>query len=374
MEFIEFLNSQNLVEFESIRQVCEAAPYNLKIKEDEMYPTLYLVCQTDNTPQDISFVKDCNGIIMEKGTNKIICYTFPKGVEMEGVDPKIDQTKSHLEIAIEGALIRLFHYNDMWIVSTKKCINAKRAKWLTHKSFEEMFQEVFPMEILGGLDVNESYSFILCHPENSMVVQYPTAQLYHISTRNMTTMMECEKDIGIAKVPRHGDISILSTLSTTTDLTMEGYMLVDENFNRQKFMSPIYKRAREVWGNTNYRFFRYLELRKEGNDKMVEYLTFFPGDQVKFMGYEQEIIALAQEILQVYLDRHVHRNGVEIPQYYKRLIYDLHGEFLKTRVMTNLPKVMEWIEKLDAKLVCFLYNKSKESKNPQHVQTEMMVE
>ncbi len=374
MEFIKFLNSQNLVEFENIRQVCEAAPYHLKIKEDEMYPTLYLVCQTDNTPADDSFVKDCNGIILEKGTNKIICYTFPKGVEMEGIDPKIDQTKSHLEIAIEGALIRLYHYNGMWIVSTKKCINAKRAKWLTHKSFEEMFQEIFPMEILGGLDVNESYSFILCHPENSMVVQYPTAQLYHISTRNMMTMMECEKDIGIQKVPRHGDISILSTLATTTDLTMEGYMLVDENFNRQKFMSPIYKKAREVWGNTNYRFFRYLELRKEGNDKMVEYLTFFPGDQVKFMGYEQEIIALAQEILQVYLDRHVHKTGTEIPQYYKRLIYDLHGEFLKTRVMTNLPKVMEWIEKLDAKLVCFLYNKSKESKNPQHVQTEMMVE
>ena len=152
-----------------------------------------------------------------------------------------------------------------------------------------------------------------------------------------------------------GDLSILTGLATTSDLSYEGYVLVDGQYHRQKFVSKIYEKAREVWGNTNYRFFRYLELRKIGEEAVEEYLRFFPHDKSSFADHEVQFISLCQHVLDVYIKKNVEKKG-SVPFYLKRLIFDLHGEFLKTRVMTDIVKVMDWLGKLDVKLVCHMYH------------------
>jgi hypothetical protein len=366
MEFIQWIQSKNFENFESLKSVVEAEPYHMKIKTDDAYPTLYLICGTENTSYVESWMKECNGLILEKETNRIVCYTFDKMDDFEDgvVDSRIDPSTSHFEISVEGALMRLFYYQGQWILSTKRCINARRTHWLSKKSFHEMFEEVYPMSQMTRLNENHCYSFVLCHPKNSMVVKYDKGVVYHISTRDMQTMQEIEVDVGVEKVPRmeivNGDISLLGTLSTTTNLSYEGYLLVDGNFRRQKFQSVIFKRARELWGNTNHRFYRYLEIRKMGPTVMTEYLSYMPHEKNSFVDYESKMVELGQYIWNEYMDRHIRKTGKETPYYLKRIIYDLHGEFLSTREKTSVEKIMKWIEKLDVKLQCFFYLKMNE--------------
>ncbi len=366
MEFIQWIQSKNFENFESFKSVVEAEPYHMKIKTDDAYPTLYLICGTESTPYTENWMKECNGLILERDTNRIVCYTFDKMDDFgeDVVDSRIDPATAHFEISVEGALMRLFYYQGQWILSTKKCINARRSHWLSKKSFHEMFEEVYPMSQMNRLNENHCYSFVLCHPENQMVVHYEKGAVYHIATRDMQTFQEIDIDIGIEKVPKmeivNGDISLLSTLKTTENLSYEGYLLVDGNYRRQKFQSVIFKRARELWGNTNQRFYRYLEIRKLGPSIMAEYLSYMPHEKTSFIENEKKMVDLGVFIWNEYMDRHIRKTGKETPYYLKRIIYDLHGEFLSTREKTSVEKIMKWIEKMDVKLQCFFVLKMNE--------------
>ncbi len=361
MEFLQFLKNNNLTSFEAIKNVLEGEQFKLRIKESDLYPSLYLVCQTEESNNTISFVRECNGIILEKETNKIVCYSFEKCEDMESVNPKINLDEARFDIAIDGVLIRVYNYNGVWMVSTKKCIDAKKARWLTQKSFHDMFEEVFPTEKIANLNTNSCYSFILCHPDNNMVVKYEAPRLYHIATRNMETLKEYECDIGIEQSPKqmiiNRDLSLLEQLTTTPNLNYEGYILVDSNYQRQKIVSPYYKRAREVWGNTNNRFFRYCEIRKSGPKLTEEYIKLFPQDTKDFLDYEVRVTNFGKKVFEVYQARHVQRKQIEIPQYLKRVIYDIHGDFLKNRQITDMVKIMNWISNYDAKLLLHLITK-----------------
>ncbi len=373
MEFQNYLRVNNLVTFDQVKAHLESEPFHYRLKVDEaVYPSLYCICATEKSPSNEKWMRECNGLIVEKETNKVVCYTFDKMEDMEEgtVNPVMDAGSSHLELSIEGTLMRVYYYGGRWMLSTKKCVNAAKARWLSKRSFQELFEEVFPVDAFGRMDVNSCYSFILCHPENNMVVQYSAPQIFHISTREMNTFQEMDVDIGIQKVPHQpvvdGDLSILTTLASMTELSYEGYVLVDGYYHRQKFMSNIYKKARDVWGNTNYRFYRYLELRKSGEEALLEYLTFFPHDKDVFAGFEVQFVSLCQHVLEVYMKKNVEKKGT-VPFYLKRLIFDIHGEFLKTRVMTDIIKVMDWMTKLDVKLICHMYHHWQEMlRNPEH--------
>ena len=54
------------------------------------------------------------------------------------------------------------------------------------------------------------------------------------------------------------------------------FVFIDKNYNRHKIRTPIFNKARELWGNTNNRFQRYLELRKDVNlfNKVFVFISF----------------------------------------------------------------------------------------------------
>ncbi len=117
MEFIQWIQSKNFENFESFKSVVEAEPYHMKIKTDDAYPTLYLICGTESTPYTENWMKECNGLILERDTNRIVCYTFDKMDDFgeDVVDSRIDPATAHFEISVEGALMRLFYYQGQWI-------------------------------------------------------------------------------------------------------------------------------------------------------------------------------------------------------------------------------------------------------------------
>lgn len=371
MEFYKFIQEQQINNFDNLKLILENSPFNLKIKDDINFPNLFLIHNQENSDFSLKLVKECNGIIVEKDTFKIVCYTFNKCSDNTSFDETLDLDNLYSEVALEGTLVRLFYYNNKWNLSTKKCIDASKSKWISNKNFLELFNECLNgYNIESYLHQQYCYSFILAHPENNIVINYQACTLFHISTRDMTSLVEVDQFIGINKTDKKKvdktDLPVIfGQILNDSNLLYEGCIFIDHNYNRYKVRTPHFLKVRSLWGNTNNRFFRYLELRKDLN-MLNEYLSYYPRDRDIFMIYEGKVSELANDILLYYMGKHVHKNITVVPFYFAKIIYKLHGDFFKLKVRTDYNKVMLLLYELEAKKVCFMVNhndKSKEIKN-----------
>lgn len=368
MELISFIKDICNYNYDMLIQVLESEPYNLKVKEDIETPELFLIHNTDKSNVSLKIVRECNGIILEKSTFKILCYTFDKCIDCETFDKNINLDNLYIEKAIEGTLLRLYYYNDQWRLSSKKCINAYKSKWLSEKNFGLLFEECINYnEIITKLDINYCYSFILTHPENKIVVNYDNPNAYHISTRDLRTIHEIDINIDVQKTIREfinkdnlegfitNNITNDNILNLQTLINEEGVVFIDNAFNRQKVRTPIFNKVRNLWGNTNNRFYRYLELRCDVN-ALNEYLTYFIYDKEQFLDYEKRIGCIAQSILELYISKHIKKENIKIPYFFSKIIYNLHGDFIKTKVVTNYNKIMLVLLETPPKKIMFMIN------------------
>jgi len=374
MELYNFINNNNINNYESLKSVLESELFNLKIKDDIDYPNLFLIHTYENSVFSNKIVNECNGIILEKDTLKIVCYTFNKCLDSLTND-LIDFDNLYTEPSLEGTLIRLYYYNDIWMLSTKKCLDSSKSRWISNKNFKELFMECFNNYDINNLNKNYCYSFIITHPENKIVINYTENKLFHISTRDMLSLKEIDIDIGFTKlekkyVDKNSLEMVINQINISTDLFFEGYIFIDTNYNRWKIKSPHYNHIRELWGNTNNRLYRYIELRKDLN-LLNEYLYYYNNDINLFNEYENTIKKLSKFILYFYYKKHIEKENIVIPFFIKNIIYELHGSFFKDKIKTNNIKVMLKLLEIEPKKLCFMINKYKESKEDK---SENMVE
>jgi hypothetical protein len=119
---------------------------------------------------------------------------------------------------------------------------------------------------------------------------------------------------------------------------------------------------RELWGNTNNRFYRYLELRKNV-DSLNNYLNYFESDRNIFIEYEKNINCLAKDILSHYILKYVEKGNIKNPYYLGKFLYKIHGDYMKTHVQTNINKILLELYELEPKKLCFMYNHHKKTRN-----------
>jgi len=368
MELNNFIKKHNITSYIDLKNILEREPYNLKIKEDNNYKNLFLIHNCSNSDFNNKIVNECNGIILDKNTLKIICYSFDKCSDEKNIPKNIDIENLFIQYSIEGSLIRLYNYDDKWMISTKKCIDSSKSKWISNKSFVELFYDC-----LGDLDLEDfinpncCYSFIISHPENNIINKNCIPKLYHVSTRLMTTLQEVSQNIGLPFLEKNSinhniqefikDLTL--QLSTDTEKFYEGYMFIDIHYNRWKLQKPYFTNLRELWGNNNNRFFRYLELRKDVN-LLEKYLNYFEYDKLIFLKYEKMIYNLVQVIGEYYSKKHISKVNKNVPFYFSKIIYKLHGDYFKTKIKTNHNKIMLYLFELEPKEIYFMINKYKE--------------
>jgi hypothetical protein len=341
----------------------ESSNFNLKIREDAGYPNLFLIHTQDNSDFKLKLVRECNGIILDKNTFKIVCYTFDKCLDQEVIPDSLNKNELYIENAYEGTLIRLFYYENNWLISTKKCIDSSKARWVSKKSFLELFVETeaeLNYKLVEKLNPNYCYSLLITHPENNIVVNYKNKCLHHISTRDMNTLNEIDINIGLTKPIRTfiNNTNIDETMNSIQnykEYDLEGFIFIDTNYNRWKIRTPIFINMRKLWGNTNNRLYRYLELRKD-SDMLIQYLQYFNDDKDQFINYEYKIKEVATNILKFYVEKHITKSIDKVPYYYSKIIYKLHGDFYKTKIKTNINKVALSLLEIDAKQLCFIIN------------------
>ena len=267
------------------REVLTQAQYCLQIKESEDCILLkYNQIESDFYNE---IVRECRGLIIDKELNPVCIPFFKFGNYGEGYAPELDWSTTRVQEKIDGSLIKVWNYKEEWKVSTNGTVDAYNcdigqvdALMLNcpYKTFGELFDKAKEDANLdfNKLNPNYTYMFELVSPHNKVVVPYENIEIYHIGTRDNTTLEELDIDIGIKKPKQFPLTTLEQCIETASKLTYnhEGYVAVDKNWNRVKIKSPAYVAVHHIKNNGDVNIASIIELIR--TNETEEFLTYFP--------------------------------------------------------------------------------------------------
>jgi len=339
----------------------------------------YMIC----APNDSSLLKNesaefrqaaCNavGTILRKDDHTLLCYGFPKTEEVKVEDNlSFDQPEYNASEYIDGTLLRAYHDGVKWCVSTSGMLDAYQSYWISSKSFGELLDECLgriyknkspfcDSTLAKGLDKDCTYQFILSHPSVHLD-QTKKPCLYHVGAFNNKgfNAVEHTVDPRIRTPQKHVFCSFREMAERLTDQTTvpvecAGYIFYVEE-KRYKLLHPSYLYIRSLLGNTPNLYLRYIEAKAEGKDN--ELLTQFPALRYYSSWVDRSMGMIAKTAYGAYVNKFILKDKTTaIDFYYRPIVYELHGEFIKTSQKVNYQSAYALIWRYHPKRINFLLN------------------
>jgi len=371
MEVINFLNYNNVSAFEDVKMLLNQN--NIIVKEDG---NLYLVYykRDENSLNTLNpFQRSCNGAIFEKDTNRLVCNCYGKFLKMDNdlnENFKANYNDLVFENCIEGTLLRVYYYNGSFRVATKKCIDANKSKWGSEKSFAELFKEGINATHFKNyqFEADKVYFFILKHPENNMVFYNTNISLDLIDIFKISENHEYKEKEGVdvygnklIQLETYNELKEYMNNMSINHMKHQGLVVYNRHDPgiKQRLIFSLYKKAHSLINNEPSIYERFLKMRTN-KELLKEYFTYFPQHEKDFHKMEDEFCRFVDDVHRLYLDTRVFKKEIVIQKNFRKLIYDLHGLYLKDRNPLMRQQVMEHMMTLNSRLFKFLYNNYKE--------------
>ena len=276
------------------REQLEAAPYNLKIKEEGSL----ILFKYNQIASDFSnpIVCECRGIILEKNTWRVVRYAFNKFFNIgEPNAATLDWDSAIATEKLDGSLMSVYYYDDEWRVATNSTIDAYKAPLDNggFKTYGDLFAKAAE---IAGLDYTKlckhyTYTFELCSRYNKVVLDYPDIKLYHILTRDNETFEELDINIGVPKPAEYalGNKEDYENFVASMGEDHEGIVVKDDFNNRVKIKTQSYFALHRLVNNHIMTLTTAIELILK--NETAELLAYFPEfqpyiDQVQLQLHE----------------------------------------------------------------------------------------
>lgn len=336
---LDILDETNLLKVKSVVSHNSKIQYNIVSYNKDM-----LTAETIST-----YGKYRSVIINEAGA--VVGFAPPKSILAEtfmATHPVVNENMVAEEF-VEGTMLNVFFNAGVWEVATKQTIGAN-VRFYTNNvdTFYSMFLDAMQTTglTLDMLDKKNSYSFILQHPKNRIVVPFQNAMLYLVAVYQITfvekTNMYDIVNVGIpasltlcVKTPAiydgwetYEDL-IQQYASINTPYECLGVMMRDPlTGERAKIRNPVYERVRRLRGNQPKLMYHYLSLRKEG--KVGEFLSYFPEHKSAFSMYRNQMHVFTQNIFQYYIQCYMKKANPlsEFPPQYRPHMFNLHRTYI----------------------------------------------
>lgn len=312
-------------------------------------------------------IRECRGLIAEKEYPfKIVCKGFDMFHELDEIpEESLSDPTTRITMAIDGSYMRLYYneHENKWNLATNRCIDAKKARWQSYKTFYDYFQDAsHPMLDYSRLDKKKVYLFVLCHPENRIVKNYNKAKIYHIGTFDGSTdeWKETTENIGIPtpqvidKTQFKGqDIrTIKSFIDTTFAWDCPGYVYQwqdkDGTIKRALIRNENYEYIKELKGNNYSIVEHYLNLRNDGDNpqRFIDFIKYFPEYSV----IEDTLNMVARTVHYQYMEYYIRKTTSIIrDKRIWRILTELHTRYIRTREATTLDIVQQYIRNMSNK-------------------------
>jgi len=366
---------REITDFDETKIILETK--KLLIKE---YGNLFIVKYDKNLcDMNDPDVKKCRGIILEKNTNKLVCVPPPKSEKIEMFnDIKIESTV--YEEFIEGTMINIFKFDGKVYMATRSCIDAL-CNFYSNKTFNSLFSEVIELSKFDKMEDNMNLSFVLQHPENTIVTQYekPAITLvYGITIDDGHVINYSLQDLKQLLIDKDADLEFMIPKQYEVNTHLEVYDIInsmthnepgvilknlESNYLRSKIWNQHYSYVRKLKGNSTSKKYMFLELRQ--TNVINEYLKYFPDDAELFETYRLELYDTTNKLFNFYQNwkvrknsegKHIHQKITEIDYEYRPLCIDLHEAFKQTKIITDKRTVINYIKNLPIAKLLFVIN------------------
>jgi hypothetical protein len=363
---IEFVGNRK---FDEVKELCRRN--NIYIKEgQDKQSDLYLVVSSKvneeeikqeneivNENRNVKLVEQCQGIILEKETNKVVCMAYNKikklndWNDLESIIEDKNVNDISMEYCEDGTVIRLYNYKDVWYTATTRCINANSSYWTSMKSFSDMFWDIFDEKYLQDLDKNYTYHFIILDIDNRIVVKHEQNSLVYISRIHNETFEEDFDNIfkECESIKRTEVISDDEKMIYNDKKRGVIIKIYNENntYSNYRIDYEEYKNLKMIRGNVPRIGVRYLELIGDA-ERLQQLVDNYNEYYFTFSVAQHSLNKAILTIYELYKESHI-KHTVEIKEghmYYKTLrqlhaIYKISGERI------TLDKVREKVYTLD---------------------------
>jgi len=331
-----------------------------------------------NLPEN-TWLKQCVGSIFNSD-HRIVAYTQPlskeiihnKGSTGEVNDIIIDE-QTYYTPYIEGARLILWNCaspgeTPVWTVSTSKVIDGNKASWFSDRSFAEHFWEAASQCNLNIEKLNPyiCYTFILCHPENNVVVNYTTPSLVYINAFNVIELDVNDKIGGLLPIEgfngkyidaincmSHEELIAFLETGTYGNLNCIPGAIVWNKNHRYKVFNNQYKYVRHLIACNNEKHFEqsYLELRNDPS-KVIDIKKYFPHLTLVIKNLENKIFCLCTYLYKIYAEYFITKVKNTVSSPLKKVVFvfirTLHDVYVKDKQKITMKVTMEKLKSFPA--------------------------
>lgn len=331
----------NIKESEFNRQTLNEFDNRIRLTDSDENG-LELYCYTNCTDSDNEYLQQCRGIVFN-GEN-IVMKAFPYTIEYDHTNTEEIKEKilpnfeeCNFYDAHEGALIRLFYFDNKWYISTHRKLNAFRSKWSSQESFGNQFIKAIDSEYIYNkefavslpkkdssiierfqdtLDKNKQYMFLISHSKENRIVcetkNRPT--VFHVGTfvNGELTMTE---NCNIPYPKKHNFSNMNELLNYVNDIDytkLQGIIVFAPNNKQYKINHKEYNLLFNARGNEPSIKYRYLQVRL--NRKLTDMLYHLYPEKINvFDDIENNIYEIVKNIYNCYVKRYIKKNFVTVP-------------------------------------------------------------
>ena len=331
----------------------------------------------------------CRSVIINS-KNKVVGFAPPKSISSEQFIQKYNENTPGVvfEEFVEGTMINVFWDDSIgldgaWEIATRNTVGATSSfyKSKQSKTFRDMFLEASYENNMSFnlLDKKYSYSFVVQHPENRIVVPFKKPQLYLVAVYSINN------DDDVITVDAHDSQQFKEFFSTTSVkfphyYTLHTYSGLIENCasmntrydvvgvvlhnkltgERIKIRNPVYEQVRNLRGNQPKLQYQYLSLRKEG--KVGEFLKFYPENKKEFSGFRDQVHLFTNTLFSNYVSCYIKKEKPlkEFSDQYRTHMFNIHQTYInelreKKHFVTNTV-VQKYVNELHPSLLMYCLN------------------
>ena len=312
--------------------------------------------------------------------DRLVCFSPPKSIGWEEAYDEMERDEVTINEFVEGVMVNVF-YDEMaeggtegdgskggYVYCTKSSIYGKGTFFdngiYPVRTFGELFLEV--CESVGlkldSLDKTLCYSFVMQHPSYRIVKPISKASLTLVAMYKVDTEKLCvcnvrtsdyieELGAGV-RLPTKYTLEDELTYDTVYRMVCElssnggygklsqGLMLTyynqDGECKRTKVRDTRHQQIHQLRGNEPKLEYHYLILR--GQNRVKEYLEYYPEHRAKFMEYRKKVTDFTMRLHQLYRDIFILKKGEGVsgggkllggaPYQYRTRLYDLHSHYI----------------------------------------------
>ena len=347
-------------------------------------------------------------VIVSSPENKLVCYSHPRSTDLEEFKKThvLDSINYYVNEIVEGTMINLFFDNRIgeWEISTKGSVGGnywyfrntyEKSNSMQQKTFYEMFLDALCIEDLSDtgflslLPGDHSYSFVIQHPENHIVlpIDNPYAYLvgvYKIDQDTNTASMipisdymnwAAFKDTKIQlpyQYPLDGetfDSLYEKYCSPNNSMINLGIMITDiRTGERTSIENSVYANLKELRGNNPNLQYQYLCLKRA--NKIKEFLHYFPRYRKIFYTFYNQYTRFIKDVHNSYVSYYVKKSGVQVAKKFFVHAYKIHHNIFLPSLNNGEKKIItrdvvkEYVDNLDPGEILYYINY--DMKNPEN--------